>query len=569
MNFEFSSRWRSRCAVFLPIVLVVYLGHYLRLFDFGLYEDDYWSLVPNLNQPLSYLSDVFVGCFRAWPTGRPLNHFLPVALAIIGFKLGGLAGIYTLACGWLTLNALLVYGIVRRLFSYPSALLAAFVYVLFPADTTKILLIHAAHVQGSMTFLLLGIFLWQSGRVWRWLSYPVLSLSLMSYESAFLPFLAVPLLWAGERKATVRTWLFHLSLCAAIVALIAFIRLRTGDVRAGTVVANPSDTLHMLLTSLYLGPLTSGRMLGEGAWIGIRQIGVVGGIAAAFLAWVVYLLRPTVSLAPERSAQPLAPIWPDWLARARTETGRLPWWWIFFAAVLMLSGSYALTLTNYPPTQEFGRMTSTHVAAGWGMALAVAALFEGARINSGKQQLWLIGIVGLWVGALLLYQDFNQREYVRAWRIQQDFWRQVATLSPEAGPDWSIIVTGDVTRQRRVIASNSWADFHLARELFNPDPTANTPAFAHLGVIGHLVHFENNDGNWEWNPRFWGGPPDPLDRNRLILLHSENGILHRITAIDTMAGRLESAAPLPDHPRTVWPPTTLARLLFPEQFLQP
>lgn len=563
MNSAPSSGWRTFLTAFLPIALVVFLGHFLRIRSFGLYEDDYWAIVPNFTQPLSYMGESIVGCFRYWPTGRPLNHFLPLATSILGYKLGGLTGIYALACVWLTLNALLVYAIVRRLLSHPNALLAAFVYVLFPADTTKILLIHAAHVQGSMTFLLMGIFLWQSGGIWRWLSYPVATLSLLAYESAFLPFLAVPLLWAGDRRSTVRMWLTHLGLCAAIIALIAYIRLHTGDVRAGTVVANPANTVHMLLTSLYLGPLTSLRMMFKGPWIGLQHVVMPGVISLVVLGGAAFLSLRRGSQPDEIREKARHPVWPAWLSRARTADGRLPWWWIFFAGALMLSGAYALTLTNYPPTQEFGRITSTHVAAAWGMALAVAALVEGGQRWLGRFSPALTLLVCAWVGSMMLYQDYNQREYVRAWRLEQHFWFQVATLAPEAGPDWSIVVTGNAAPQRAVIGSNSWADFHLARQLFNPDPAANTPAFAHLGVVGHLVRFEQNDGLWDWNPRFWGGPPEPLNRERLVILESKDGILTRIPAIETSAGRLESLAPLPDHPRTDWPMTPLARILFP------
>jgi hypothetical protein len=576
-SIESDPTWRSRFKVLFLIATVVYFAHYLRMYAFGLYEDDYWAIAPNFTRPLNQLPDLFLQCFRYWPQGRPLNHSLPTALSAIGYKLGGLPGIYGLAYAWLTLNSALVYAIVRRLLSGPSALLATFVYVLFPADATKNLLVHASHVQGSMTFLLAGLLLWLWGGVWRWVSYPVAALSLLSYESAFLPFLAAPLLWAGDRKSTWRTWLWHLTLCGIIVAAVAYIRLHTGDTRAGGVIADPWEAGRMVLTSLYLGPLTSLRMMGKGAWLGTREVCTAGIASAVVVACFVYICRP-LGDAREQAGQALPRVWPSWLDHHRTVAGKLPWWWIFIAALLMLCGSYALTLTNYPPTQEFGRLTSTHVAAGWGMALGVAALMEGARRHFGRHAIWLTVAVSVWVGALFLYQDFIQREYVRAWNIQRNFWYQVGTLAPEAAPGWTIIVTGSPAAQSPIIASNSWADFCVGSQLFNPDPFANTlafahfantPAFAHLGMIGSLVEFRHQVGGWEWKPRFWGGPFESIDPRHLVVLNSELGVLSRVQFVDTPVGRLESTAPAPNRLRTNWPTTPLTQLFFPEIATEP
>ena len=65
---------------------------------------------------------------------------------------------------------------------------ASLVYLLFPADTTRILLVHTAHIQEAMTFLLLGIWMWLRGGWTRVLSYPVATLCLLSYETTLLPF---------------------------------------------------------------------------------------------------------------------------------------------------------------------------------------------------------------------------------------------------------------------------------------------------------------------------------------------------------------------------------------------
>jgi hypothetical protein len=531
------------------------------MYSFGLYEDDYWFISHNFTKPVSRLPQLFLEYFRGWPQGRPLNHFLPVAFSALGYKLGGLAALYALAAIWLTLNSWLVYAIVRRLLSGPSALIAATVYVLFPADTTKVLLTHASIVQASMTFLLLGLLFWLKGGRWRWASYPVAGLSLLTYETAFLPFLAAPLFWIGNRTAS-RIWLLHLTLCGVMVAGVAYARLHTGDARAVGAISDLSQTARMLVTSLYLGPITSLKMMGKGAWIGIREISTAGVASLIVLLACFSFAFRTPSDSPAQTRQLTPRIQPGWSDLDRsTEAGELPWWWVLISALVMWSGSYALTLINYPPTQEFGRLTSTHVAAGWGLALATAALFDGVRYHLPRLLGWFRAAVIVWTGALLLYQDFIQREYVRAWHIQQDFWSQIHILAPEAAPGWTIIVTGDTATQSPIIYSNSWADFYVANQLFDPDPETDTLAFAHLGMARKAVEFRRNGAGWQWKPQFWGGSFELIDARHLILFNSDFGRLRRVQSIETPVGILETSALDCVHCEAMLT-TPLSRLMF-------
>jgi hypothetical protein len=281
MTREYSLR-RSLLPLFL-VAVTAFLAHFARFPEFGLYGDDYWSIAPHLNGPIKNLWGLLVWDFQYWPTGRPLNHFLPAALSIVGSSIGGLDGIYVLAAAWLALNGGSVFLIVRRILSNRAAVVAALVYVLFPAVSTKMWLVHAAHVEGAMTFLLLGIWLWLKGGRYRTASYPTAMLALLSYETAFLPFLAVPLLWASDRRTTIRTWTFHLLLCAAIVASIAAIRLSTGDERAAEAVHQTGETVYRMATSLFIGPLTSGGSFFFAPITGWRHLDVFAALAGVLI----------------------------------------------------------------------------------------------------------------------------------------------------------------------------------------------------------------------------------------------------------------------------------------------
>lgn len=552
----------------LLITVAVVLAQFARLPQFGLWEDDHWSVSPYLNDPVSHLGQAFESTFTQWPTGRPLNHFLPQALSRIGSALGGLEGVYVLAAGWLALNGCLVFLVVRRVLSGAAALVAALAYVVFPADTTRILLVHAAHVQGAMTFLLLGLWLWTSGRAWRVLSYPVASLALLAYESAYLPFLAVPLLWSGGRRATLRIWGVHLLLCAATIGGDAAIRFSIGDVRATDAVDHPDQTVSRVLSSMVIGPATSGRSMLTSARNGVKHLDAYAVLAASLVALGLLLVLRTEPARGQPVASPPGPRWPAWLHREAPDDPSLPWWWLFLGAVVVWCGSYALTVTKfqYPPTQTMGRLTSTHVAAAWPASLALAALFEGLRGRGQVGRRLAVAAFALWLAGTVGYTHYLQREYVRAWGLAKTFWRQVMNLAPEVGPGWAVIVKGEPATGSRVILSNAWSDYHVFRLIFAPGNATGGPAFAHLGRLGEYIQFREAGGRVEWNPEFWTGEFRTLDPARLVLLHDDHGVLRRVAQVATAAGTLRADPGTAGAVREQWPDTPMARLLFPDRF---
>lgn len=539
--------WSCSALLFLS----AYLIHFTRMHEFGLWEDDYWSIAPNLGQPISGLWDILISHFRTWPTGRPLNHFLPTALARIGWQAGGLEAVYAIAMVWLGVNATLAFAILRRLVSLPAAFVGALAYLLYPADTTRVLLVHAAHLQGAMTFLLGGTLLWLNGGRGRWFGYPVAGLALLSYETAFLPFLFVPLLVASPKRQAIRDWTLHLVVCGLIMGIIAGIRLQTGDARAIGAIGSAGETAMRMATSLYLGPLTNLRAVWHGTSTGWANFGLDALLAAA----VLIILSVGLLLPHGPKAQPPS--------AAASGTSQPRNWRLLAVGTVMLSGSYVLTIVNYPPTQLVGRFTSTHLAAAWPFALLLAV---GATFIASWRPLQRAAlIVGLAVATLLTsYHHHLQAEYLRSWRSQQAFWREVLDAAPDAGAGWTVIVIGQTFPRSSVIAANSWADYHVFKQLFD-DPSGNGKTeFAHLTYLANVIKFKHENGAIWWTPQFWNQRFVALEPSRLVLLESDGASVRRIASIDTPAGRLEGVLPLSPE-RTVWPSTPLARIFFPER----
>ncbi len=521
----------------LVVALAAFLAHYSLSHGLGLYEDDYWAVGPHLGGRPSDLGALLVRCFTQWPQGRPLNHFLPPMLAVLGSRLGGLQGVYALAAAWLTLNGALVFLLVRRLLSPAAGLVAAAAYVLFPADSTKVLLIHASEHQGAMTFLLLGSWLWLRGGAARVASYPVAGAALLAFETAFLPFLTVPLLGDPARRRSFRAWAGHLAACVLLVALDAAVRLAKGESRALEAVGQGGQTLWRAFSSLGIGPWTSGgvlaRSIGDG-WQGADPHALLSALLfAGVLGLALGLLAGGEGAPPGEAA------------------GRPSCAAALVAGLVAWVSSYALTLVNYPPTQTTGRLTSTHIAAAWGVVLALAASFEAARRRARRPaSAAAVALLASW----LLYQHGIQRQFVDAWALQSRFWGQVLALAPEVRGGWTVLVDGNPAPSPPAILANSWADILAYRLLVKPEAWEPSPSrrasgsaidFGHLGHVGWAVELRRDGDRVEWRPEFWAGPVVAIDPDRLALLHDEGGVLTRVQEVDTPAGRLRARAPIP------------------------
>ena len=132
---------------------------------------------------------------------------------------------------WSTLtNGFLFYFLLRRIELARVALIGAIAFVLFPADTTHILLMHALGLHTSLTFLLIASHCYLSGR--KTLAY-VLSLgSLLTYESPYMVFLAVPLLCRPWDRKLVKEMIRHVAVWLGILLAVVAIRAVLGEGRS-------------------------------------------------------------------------------------------------------------------------------------------------------------------------------------------------------------------------------------------------------------------------------------------------------------------------------------------------
>ncbi|MBK8551299.1 MAG: hypothetical protein IPL53_09680 [Ignavibacteria bacterium] len=184
---------RESVYAFLLLAIVNWISHFLYFMRFGLYEDDFANVGIYLGVKFPHLIDVITNRLSGWIQGHPFA-FLPVLFTYIGELFGGLHFLYVIAFLIVTLNAFLLYKILKKVFpvSYILAITGALAFSLYPPDTTKLYLLHAFVLQMAITFFLTAALLYLNNK--KTLAYITIMFAIFTYESPFMLFFGVPFL---------------------------------------------------------------------------------------------------------------------------------------------------------------------------------------------------------------------------------------------------------------------------------------------------------------------------------------------------------------------------------------
>ena len=536
--------------VFLTMALlavVVYVAHYLNLLHFGLYEDDYYYIGPNSNW-----ANVLVelkAAMLTWPQGRPIGFALPPLLAFAGASAGGLPAIYLIGFLIISLNTGLFYALLRRVGTETLAVGGALAYCLYPADTTHILLTHAFQLQTALTFWLIGAHLYLSGR--GLLAYVAAAASLLTYETPFLVFLALPLLGRSTGRALLREGFRNTVILAGITALVVLVRLKLGEERLGGISQQDLPEIAVnIAKSMVMGPIVSLQQL---AFAPLRaqlywsfQLTLICAVPLAAMLW---LWRRA-----DRDAVPDAP------------ASRLPTARLYLAGGVMLGLAYLLSFTHYPPVEIFGRGTSVHLASALGGSLVFGCLCSQVLAFAKRFRLGGVAMVGLslYLALIVGYRLLIQADFARAWQNQREFWTSAIELLPDITDDTVIFLVDRDLPQTTFILAHSWADPVVLRQVFafpshwlNPPRLFVVPEDWSRGLA--IVDLGSSSGlgkhlEWMVPEATWESHLEVLPDSNLVLLEMEGGKLVRRQGSLNIGGvqfRLRPVASggKPDFPR--------------------
>lgn len=412
-------------ACFLGVVNL--LANYCYASRFGVYEDDYMFVLPQMGWEWDDLTNAVKVGLLQWPQGRPVWWTIQ---PIVAFSLGRwdtLIPYY--AFGWMLSSAaaFATFLFIRKIVSTRAALVGATWFLIFPVDTSKQLLMHLLQMQLSTIMIVSALALWMNRRIA--VSFLVAAVILLNYEPYFLIFGMAPLL---VRESTLRGWWMrvfkHGVGCFALLLGVLLLRRTMGENRADEVLGSLSETLVRAGAAMAIGPSV---VVGE---IGQRLRDVIFlsdavqwgsiGVTAALLGGLLWWLN-----AQKTGKNPPA--------IATAGEWRLPLWQVALAGLgfLIVPYLYRFHEWYYPPVVTVGRLSHMHQPSVLGMCVLCAAAYEGMMMGLKHWRLGRVVAMSSVALVLSLFVSFGQQiqlaEYATNWSQQAALVRGVIEEIPD------------------------------------------------------------------------------------------------------------------------------------------
>lgn len=508
------------------LTFTVAVAHFLLFRQFGLYSDDYTFISRPFGWDLQYLVQYILFVLRTWPIGRPIGFILPELVAYFAAHAGGLPTVYLIGAAILILNSFLVYSIVKPIGPETLALTAALAYALFPADTTRPFAMHATGLQTSMTFMLAASLLNLSNN--RALSYLVATASLLTYESAFMPFLAVPLLNLRWNREFSRSWVKHLLICAALVIGVFLCRRLLNETRISALTGQPFEMVLQAIGAMVMGPIVSmstfvSRIVTP--WLSLDlSIAIIIFSSFAIFAWRLLRTQSTPETVGTSSKIELnVGSVVVWLKETKPS--------VLISSLAMLSLGYALSFTHFPPFAVEGQQTSVHLAASFGASLLFAwicyALWN--TLKSKRNRVILAVFLALYLATLVGFGFIVQRDYRSDWAIQKQFWQQTIRLVPDMNDGTVILAVQDHIPKGKYISTTSWADPIMLPEMFTFPANWQTPPRVYRVSGDWASQVQVEGGQFKFYSAGWPDGWVVLPPSEVVVIENQDGNLVRRT----------------------------------------
>lgn len=530
----------NQIKVIFVLSATAWLAHFFHFRDFGLYEDDYVFISEAMSRDVTYLLKQ-LEYFISWPQGRPVGFYLASLLSFIGDHIGGLSAIYLVGFFIVSLNAYLFFRILKTTCSETVAVMGGLAFCLFPADTTKILLTHAFILQTSLTFMLIATLCYLSNK--KKISYLIILGSLLSYESVFMVFFGIPLLRKKLNKKIISELLIHFSILMALIILVTGIRQWKSEDRVLETTANWYGIAPIILDSMIIGPRVSlwqflaAPLNSLSNWaietyiifIGCTGIFIfynnqlkVGRKVKIKLAEYYKLARISLRYSQIFELSYQRQLLTYYLSQAR----------ILLTGILLLCLGYSVSFTHYPPTAEYGRVTSVHLAATFGGSL-VFAWVSSALLSLTKsygRKSYATTILALYLALVIGYHFTIQLDFKQSWQNQKFFWTSVVKNSPDLQDGTVILVIRKNLPTTKFIKSNSWSDPLILRQIYKfPEDWQQEPRLFLVSTKWwNRISFNAARLTWRVPSSTWPGYVDISLGSKVILLKMNNNKLIRL-----------------------------------------
>jgi len=412
---------------YLLIGAVVWLANFIHAGFFGIYEDDYIMVLPAIGRSFSELLSANWEYLCGWPQGRPLFWVINDTGCWLLYHLGGLNALYFFGFALQLAVGIAVFHFLLRFFNFTPSFLGAVFFGVFPADTSKQLIMHQTLLPLMTLFILAAINL--IGKQ-KWVAcLIVLFFICLTFEPYLLVFVGAGLLFHRNKNKKYFNILYLTPpLMIVLVLFFAFaIRKSLGEARVTSLISDPWGPLQNALLSLMIGPLNlilitisrSWQVLVQSDWTERMGWGVVA-LAIAF-----FLLENN-----------------RYMQKSRKKGGQSESWWLLAGGVAMTMIPYAYRFIPdyFPPVVNIGRLSSLHQVSALGASLVLAWLIQKTLKMHTNTKVLLLAWV-FWVTSFVAFgMRIQTSQYVKSANLQRTFWLDVACQIGDWRPGMPILI---------------------------------------------------------------------------------------------------------------------------------
>jgi hypothetical protein len=535
--------------VLLLLALVSFTGIFLYSTFFGAYEDDYPETLPFFQGNTTHFLYTLTSLLKNAPEGRPVSWALN---AVLDHLLGhSLSLEYSYLAGWLifTLNAYLIFALLKKVLNQNAAIVGALFLLLVPFDLSKPILMHRAFVYLSMTFLLVGLNLSNSRSKWlQWLAYPAAFLSLVTWEAFYLPFLFAPLLWFEKSKRWVIRAGLHVAIWIAMVGLTLLVRYLSGEDRVVALTGGGQGMLSNMLMAVLIGPASAASATVTRPFEALFYAEPTSLLLGMFVAAAVFHF-----LAGSKQSQRVGPHLGDLKFLAAMVAGIAA---VLFPYLLMYRPGY------FPPNTTIGRLSAVHAPAEPGFCILVSGVYFLLERQLNRFRILLVSLFAGFFGCLMAFSLHIQKtEYVEGWLAERQIWTRIGELIPDIREGMHVVVdlkNLPSSQMFQPVWLNGESSISL-KQLFVFPKEWHDPVT--LSGLAPWCEYEKTADSVKlkepsWQPDDWPA----LRSGNFILLRVKNGELERVDEPVDIFGVV--LTPKPQEPAPALKLTSLGRRLL-------
>lgn len=472
-NFEIG----ENALAFAFILLTALFAHFILLSRFGIYEDDYILTLPAMKWSSGEWAAQLWDALAHPINARPINHFVRRFIFFLTTKDGRLQTGYLVSLLWLSVNGFLLFRLLRTELGRAAGSVGAIFYLLYPADTCRQILMHQTDLHLGATILFCSLLLYQANR--PILSFFVAALSLLNYESFYLPFLAAPWIVQSVNRYRVRNLALHAVIFLILAGIVFFCRDLLGEQRASQVLSDARQIPLRIVTACILGPLIGVRESVTRPVDALLHAEPYGYLLGSLITCGCFLFLRSQTQAEAQRLQS---------SESKGDVQKLSL--ILLGGIFVWSFSYFLSFRDdyYPPITTIGRLSAVHTVGEIGAAISFAVCFKAVANALRRRELTvLLTFLSLYFGLLTAFAvHIQSSEFVAEQEKQKELWQTIIQHIPDLAEDDVVLL--EASNDRTVMPV-----------------TQGFPAFGEVNYYPlALPYFINHPKNWQQSPRVFG-----------------------------------------------------------------